>query len=117
MANTDSMTGVRNKHAYSAQEELINSQIESGEIEKLAVIVGDINGPKVVNDTQGHAAGDQLIKDASAMICAHFVHGAVFRVGGDEFVVILQGEDVRTQERTEVFRSSVGSFVICISPQ
>ncbi len=91
MANTDSLTGVRNKHAYSENETVINQKIQAGEIEKLAVVVGDINGLKYVNDTQGHAAGDQLIKDACAMICEYFSHGAVFRIGGDEFAVILQG--------------------------
>ena len=92
MANTDSLTGVRNKHAYSENEIAINQKIQSGELEKLAVVVGDINGLKYVNDTQGHAAGDQLIKDACSLICEYFTHGAVFRVGGDEFVIILQGK-------------------------
>ena len=96
MANTDSLTGVRNKHAYSENEIAINQKIQAGELEKLAVVVGDINGLKYVNDTQGHAAGDQLIKDACAMICEYFAHGAVFRVGGDEFVVILQGKGYDT---------------------
>ena len=92
MANTDSLTGVRNKHAYSENEIAINQKIQSGELEKLAVVVGDINGLKYVNDTQGHAAGDQLIKDACSLICEYFTHGAVFRVGGDEFVILLQGK-------------------------
>ena len=90
MANTDSMTGVRNKHAYSEHETVLNEKIRENEIQKLAVVVCDINGLKFVNDTQGHAAGDKLIRDASAMICEYFTHGAVFRIGGDEFVVILQ---------------------------
>lgn len=92
MASTDSLTGVRNKHAYSEYETAINQQIQAGQIEKLAVVVGDINGLKRVNDTQGHAAGDQLIKDACALICEYFTHGPVFRVGGNEFVVVLQGK-------------------------
>ena len=96
MANTDSLTGVRNKHAYSEYETAINQQIQAGELEKLAVVVGDINGLKYVNDTEGHAAGDQLIKNACALICEHFTHGAVFRVGGDEFVVLLQGKGYDT---------------------
>ena len=100
MANTDSLTGVRNKHAYSEMEASLNQQIQSGKLEKLAVVVGDINGLKRVNDTQGHAAGDQLIKDACALICEYFTHGAVFRVGGDEFVVLLQGKGYDTM--TEV---------------
>ena len=49
-------------------------------------------------DTQGHAAGDQLIKDACALICESFPHGAVFRVGGDEFVVILQEKGYETMD-------------------
>ena len=100
MANTDSLTGVRNKHAYSEMEASLNQQIQAGKLEKLAVVVGDINGLKRVNDTQGHAAGDQLIKDACALICEYFTHGAVFRVGGDEFVVLLQGKGYDTM--TEV---------------
>jgi diguanylate cyclase (GGDEF)-like protein len=90
MANTDSMTGVRNKHAYSDMESYLNQKIRKNEIDKLALVVCDINGLKLVNDTQGHAAGDQLIRDASTMICEYFTHGAVYRIGGDEFVVILQ---------------------------
>ena len=92
MANTDSLTGVRNKHAYTESEAALNRQIQAGELEKLAVVVGDINGLKFINDTQGHAAGDQLIKDACALICEYFKHGAVYRIGGDEFVVLLQGK-------------------------
>ncbi|MCR5250622.1 MAG: GGDEF domain-containing protein [Lachnospiraceae bacterium] len=98
MANTDSMTGVRNKHAYSDAEAYLNRQIRENEIEKLAVIVCDVNGLKHVNDTKGHAAGDQLIKDASAMICEHFVHGAVYRIGGDEFTVILKDKGYDTMQ-------------------
>ena len=102
MANTDSLTGVRNKHAYSENEIAINQKIQAGELEKLAVVVGDINGLKYVNDTQGHAAGDQLIKDACALICEYFTHGAVFRVGGDEFVIVLQEKGYDTM--SEVIR-------------
>ena len=98
MANTDSMTGVRNKHAYSEHEAALNQKIMGNEIEKLAVVVCDINGLKHVNDTQGHAAGDKLIKDASVLLCEYFAHGAVFRIGGDEFVVILQGKGYDTRE-------------------
>ncbi len=120
MANTDSMTGIRNKYAYTEMENLINSQIENKEIEKLAVIVGDINGLKHVNDTQGHAAGDQLIKDASALICERFKHGAVFRIGGDEFVVLLQGDGFDTMhdeidELNRVVESNIKEQSVVIS--
>lgn len=98
MANTDSLTGVRNKHAYSELGTNLSEKIQNNEIDRLAVVVCDINGLKYVNDTQGHAAGDQLIKDACSLICEYFAHGAVFRVGGDEFAVILQGKGFETMD-------------------
>ena len=98
MANTDSLTGVRNKHAYMETEAQLNSWILEGAVEKLAVIVCDINGLKYVNDTKGHAAGDQLIKDACALICNLFNHGSVYRTGGDEFIVLLSGKGYDTKD-------------------
>ena len=108
MANTDSMTGVRNKHAYMETEAQLNSWIREGAVEKLAVIACDINGLKYVNDTKGHAAGDQLIKDACALICNVFNHGSVYRTGGDEFIVLLSGKGFDTKEETiEAFNRQV----------
>ena len=98
MANTDSMTGVKNKHAFSEYEAALNQQLKEDSIAKLAVVVCDINGLKYANDTFGHAAGDKLIKDAAALITGYFTHGAVFRIGGDEFAVILQGKGYDTLE-------------------
>ncbi len=121
MANTDSLTGVRNKHAYTENGAALNQQIQNKEIQKLAVIVCDINRLKEVNDTQGHAAGDKLIKDACALICEQFSHGAVFRIGGDEFAVILKdrGFDSMTEDINEFNRiveanNQEGSVVVSI---
>lgn len=100
MANTDSMTGVRNKHAYMETEAQINSWIREGAVDKLAVVACDINGLKYVNDTKGHVAGDQLIKDACALICNVFSHGSVYRTGGDEFIVLLSGKGFDTKDET-----------------
>ncbi len=46
-----------------------------------------------MNETKGRAAGDQLIRDACALVCEVFKHSPVFRVAGDEFAVIAQGHD------------------------
>ena len=100
MANTDSLTGVRNKHAYIETEAQLNSWIREGAADKLALVACDINGLKYVNDTQGHAAGDKLIKDACSLICNVFNHGSVYRTGGDEFVVLLTGKGYDTREET-----------------
>ncbi len=57
------------------------------------MVVCDVNSLKAVNDTQGHRAGDKYIREASALICGIFKHSPVYRVGGDEFAVILSGRD------------------------
>ena len=56
-------------------------------------MVCDINNLKVVNDLYGHKEGDVCIRNACAKICGIFSHSPVFRIGGDEFVVLLSGED------------------------
>ncbi|MCR4998657.1 MAG: EAL domain-containing protein [Lachnospiraceae bacterium] len=93
IANLDALTGVKNKHAYTDAEMQMDALIDTGEIRNFAIVVFDINGLKEVNDTKGHQAGDQFIMDGCHMICHVFKHSPVFRVGGDEFVAIVQGED------------------------
>ena len=93
MANRDVLTGVKNKHAYVSAETALDHEIESVDGLEFAIAVCDINGLKQVNDNQGHNAGDQFIKDGCAIICDIFSHSPVFRIGGDEFVVILKGND------------------------
>ena len=95
----DPMTGVRSKHSFSDAVEEIDGLIARGEAEPFAVAVCDVNGLKHVNDTYGHKAGDEYIKSAASMISHIFVHSPVYRNGGDEFVVLLKGEDYgRRQE-------------------
>ncbi len=93
MATVDSLTGVKNKHAYAEWEEKINRAIKNGEQDPFAVVVCDINSLKAVNDLYGHNEGDACIKKACMKICHIFSHSPVFRVGGDEFVVLLSGSD------------------------
>ena len=53
----------------------------------------DINNLKLVNDSKGHEAGDDYIVRACRLICNVFKHSPVYRIGGDEFIAILTGED------------------------
>jgi diguanylate cyclase (GGDEF)-like protein len=92
-ANYDVMTGVKNKHAYVETEKQLNDLIAESKAE-FAVVVCDVNGLKKVNDTLGHKAGDELIKSASAAISDSFRGCQVFRVGGDEFTVIVTDEQL-----------------------
>ncbi len=93
IANIDELTGIKNKHAYADTERRLNYQIERKKVAPFAVAVFDINGLKQVNDTLGHQAGDKFIQDGCSIICHYFKHSPVFRIGGDEFAVIVQGED------------------------
>ena len=98
LATKDSMTGVRNKHAYSTKENLMDEAINSNDNLEFAVVVCDVNNLKYINDNFGHEYGDKLIKDACALICNTFEHSPVYRVGGDEFVVILEGRDYQNRD-------------------
>ncbi len=93
MAYTDSLTGVRSLHAYSEAETSINRRIANGVMKEFAVVVFDLNGLKTANDTLGHEAGNRLLKDACRLICNIFKNSPLYRIGGDEFVAILEGTD------------------------
>ena len=120
-ANIDALTGIRNRHAYLSSEEDLDRQIESGNVAAFAIAMLDVNDLKKVNDNIGHAAGDQLIRDACRKICSTFAHSPVFRVGGDEFVVISQGSDydridelvAEIERHNEEARCSGGPVMAC----
>ena len=99
IANTDPLTGVKSKHAYAAREQEMNELLAAGALGEMALVVCDVNGLKQVNDTLGHKAGDEYIRSASLMICHLFKHSPVFRIGGDEFVVILTGHDFELRDQ------------------
>jgi diguanylate cyclase (GGDEF)-like protein len=98
MALRDDLTGVKNKRAYSQAEQTLNHSILADSGLHFAVVVCDINDLKVVNDTEGHGAGDKYIRRASNMICTIFNHSPVYRIGGDEFAVLLFGKDYEMRQ-------------------
>ena len=55
--------------------------------------MADLNDLKFINDTYGHDAGDELIVTISRIISETFTRSPIYRIGGDEFVVILENED------------------------
>ena len=98
-ANTDPLTGVKSRHAYLEMTERIDQSIAEGEAPEFGIIVFDINGLKDVNDSQGHEEGDRFIRDGCMMICRMFAHSPVYRIGGDEFVVLLENSDYDDREK------------------
>lgn len=89
LAYMDSHTGARNKTAYMDAVERIENNMKTQNF-TYAVVVMDINGLKLVNDKNGHEYGDMLIMDAVKIMKHTFEGCEVYRIGGDEFVVILE---------------------------
>jgi len=99
LARRDELTGVKNKTAYNELEKSVQENIDNGmDYLPFGLIICDTNELKKINDSQGHQAGDEYIKKSAKLLCDIFVHSPVFRVGGDEFVVFLRGEDYTNRE-------------------
>lgn len=107
MVEIDSLTGIKNKNAYMIREELMNRRIKGHLQPEFAIVVLDVNDLKKINDTMGHDAGDKCIREACDIICQTFKRSPVYRVGGDEFVVISQDEDYA---RTEEFVDMIAKY-------
>ncbi|MBQ8913988.1 MAG: diguanylate cyclase [Lachnospiraceae bacterium] len=89
-AYTDSMNGVGNKTAYLDMVKRLNSKIAKGSA-SFAIAVFDVNGLKSVNDNLGHEYGDMIISDTALIIKRVFENGHIFRIGGDEFITVMEG--------------------------
>lgn len=99
LAFLDDLTGVLNRSAFDRDCKTIAEQSD------ITFVMFDINGLKSTNDTWGHVIGDQLIQSAAKLITDTFQPvGTVYRIGGDEFVAILQGaSETTTAELLQTF--------------
>ncbi len=109
LARRDDLTGVRNKTAYNELEKSVQSNIDGGiDYLPFALVVCDANNLKTINDSEGHVAGDEYIRKSAKLLCDVFDHSPIFRVGGDEFVVFLRGDDYSNRnELMKRFRSQI----------
>ncbi len=93
LAYRDSLTGIKNSTAYAEAIDALNKEINTGN-PSFGVIVADINNLKKTNDTYGHDIGNELIIHSARILADIFKTSAVYRIGGDEFVVVLKGKDL-----------------------
>ena len=94
-AREDQLTGVGNRDAY---EERIQEEVERSTRQgtPLSLLVIDIDGFKPVNDTHGHAAGDQVLRQLAAQLSESTrVYDTLARYGGEEFTLILPGSPIQ----------------------
>lgn len=94
MAYYDHLTKVRNSASYSKAIEALDKQIENGTA-NFGVVMLDVNFLKEVNDHYGHASGDVVLTRCAEVISEAFADDEVYRVGGDEFVVILRSDRIK----------------------
>ena len=95
----DALTSVRNKGAFSAELDVLQDQVDKDpEKTEFGICVFDCDDLKLINDSFGHDKGDIYLKTASRLICRVFQHSPVFRIGGDEFSVVLRNEDYANRD-------------------
>ena len=94
LAYCDALTGLRNTTSYKAWVSDFEKNRQENSVPEYGVAVLDINFLKETNDRYGHEIGNQLIVAAAKIISDAFKRSPVFRIGGDEFVVILQNRDL-----------------------
>lgn len=95
----DALTHVKNKGAFEKMEKELQEQIDSGAQQpEFAIGAFDCDNLKMINDKYGHDKGDIYINEACNTISEEFKHSPVFRMGGDEFAVILKKDDYHNMD-------------------
>ena len=100
LAHSDSLTDVKNKSAFDeAIRELQSRMDKNDETLEFAIAIFDCDDLKLINDNYGHDKGNIVLINASNLIRRIFKNSAVYRIGGDEFTVILEDEDYDNREQ------------------
>lgn len=98
----DQLTMAKNRHALKEYFTTFGREDDVG------VLYCDVMGLKRINDTQGHQAGDELLLRAAACLRRHFDEDELFRIGGDEFLVLFGGDDKQIfLEKIEALRTDM----------
>lgn len=126
MSSIDMLTGILNRNTMNNR---VDRVIAGKDVmtPPYAIIFCDINGLKRINDTRGHQAGDDMLKEASQILSDVFYDAEVYRVGGDEFMIIANKMEPATVSarvsslieksgRTENVRFAVGVSLSCDEP-
>lgn len=93
----DMLTGIRNRNAYEEEIKKLAIDIQDDNTE-FGLAVVNMNGLKSINETYGYDNGNHAIRKLCFTVCRVFEHSPVFKVGGDEFIVILKGDDLKNSQ-------------------
>ena len=104
LAYADALTSVRSKSAYDVFEREMQSRIDDAKDNpEFAIAFFDCDDLKDINDNYGHDKGDVYLKNSCHLICRVFKHSPIYRIGGDEFIVVLMGEDYQRREKLKQY--------------
>ena len=111
LAFKDALTHVNSKVAYEKMKENLQDSINKEKAE-FAIVMMDVNNLKAINDNYGHNCGDKYIFGSCHIICGIYKHSPVYRIGGDEFLVLLRNSDYENRdallkETEEAFKKSM----------
>lgn len=106
MSKIDALTGLYNQNVY---RKFVENDCADG---KIGVLFFDVDGLKVVNDEHGHEFGDLLLQNCARSLFPLFDENCCgFRVGGDEFVVLIETDDAETlDDKIAVWRESISAI-------
>ena len=95
-ARTDGLTGLGNRIAFDQSMAGLETSLDK----EAGLFLIDVNGLKDLNDTRGHEAGDALLRTVASRLlnCLKDLPGSLFRIGGDEFVILLEGDAVASHD-------------------
>ena len=107
----DPLTGLLNRAAFAQRLAELQQQVDRGEDTPLGFLVGDIDHFKRINDVHGHPVGDAVLTDVADTLRTELRdYDVVYRLGGEEFVVVLPGADLaRTEDVAERLRAAVAN--------
>lgn len=95
ISNHDVLTGMFSRISFERKVQELNNKIKKDtENCKFGLCECDLNNLKIVNDSFGHDVGDNYIKNCCASICNIFNGYPIYRIGGDEFVILLENQDL-----------------------
>ena len=92
LSHIDALTHVKNRAAYELQLEEYRKKAGPKSKFAFGAVLFDVNNLKKINDELGHYSGDEYIKNACKLICTTYKNSPVYRIGGDEFVALLEGK-------------------------
>ena len=107
LSETDLLTGLCNRNSYEQKLEMYSSMHG----QRLSCVYVDVNGLHEMNNTKGHAAGDKMLQFVGKTLQKEFGEKNSFRIGGDEFVALIPGEEEK------VIQAKIGHIQVLVEAE